>query len=209
MSRLFLLLSLGGLLLLVNSCKKDSDDPIVEVTDPGNDPSSGSVNSTSEVNVPDGFNYAVATDVFFNMNFKNDSDLPVDSVKYTILGVNHYDQTETIFHGTSGSDPFARFNLPIPFHFKSIVIKTERKGNTKYFEYLVTKDIEVNLKTNGFNDNAGDPRANNCYPSINNTFTNDGTGFTVNTDQEMTSIEITYTDGTTETVTVNSNSYSK
>ncbi|MEM8907020.1 MAG: hypothetical protein AAGD05_04165 [Bacteroidota bacterium] len=201
-----LLLAMLCLALCWTGCKKDNKemDELEETADVPVDPDA----TVEDINVPDGFNFGVFTTVKIKMNYIDNSSNPAPSVLYTIMGLSVTGETEALHSGSSGDQTTAELTVNIPNHFKDIVIKTTWDGTTKYFEYPVSPTINAEMVVNGLGGNSGDTRSNNCYPAMNHTFNSDNTGFSINSDQIIQTIEILYTDGTSEIVPVNGTSYS-
>ncbi|MEM9821816.1 MAG: hypothetical protein AAF985_12120 [Bacteroidota bacterium] len=193
--------------LLLSACKKDNqeNEEFEETIDQPTEPGPGG--SVQDINVPDGFTYSVTTPVELNMTYIDQTSSATKKVFYTIMGKPEGTDPEELLTGSSGDRSQVNLKLSIPNHYKDIVIKTNWDGNVKYFDFPVQSIINAELVVNGFNSNAGDTRSNNCYPSISNTFLPDDTGFSISSDQVMKTIEIIYTDGTSETITVNASSY--
>lgn len=203
--KLRLLYSLFFLALVFSACKKDKKEieEFEETVDQPTEPDG----TIEDVQVPDGFDFSVVTQVKLNMTYVDQSNNPTQEVKYSVLGNPKDGDPEELYNGSSGIDSQTKLMLNVPNHYRDLIIKTEWQGNVKYFEYPVEANINAEMVVNGFRNNAGDTRSDNCYPSITNSFLPDDTGFTISSDQIIQTIEIQYTDGTTETVTVNGTSY--
>jgi len=202
-----LFIALCCISLVLSACKKDTKEAeeFEETIDQPVEPGPGG--SVEDVNVPDGFNFSVATQVNLKMTYIDQSNNPTQKVRYTILGKPDNSDPEELLNGSSGNNAQVNLNLSVPNHFRELIIKTNWDGNVKYFDYPVESSINAELVVNGFSSNAGDTRSNNCYPSVSTSFLPDDTGFSISSDQLIRTIEILYTDGTMETVTVDGNSF--
>lgn len=195
--------SLAVLPLLFTSCKKDkSNEP-----DSGpNAPYTGDL--MKDLNVPDGFNFSFSTKAQLDLVLKTQDGNTAKGVKYCILGKSAKGDAQQLSNGSSDEKDKLELNVEIPNHFEKVIVKTEFENTTRYFEYLVEEVIQGELIVDGFAEDGVEDRSGNCYPSSSITYSQDNKSFNITSDQTMSTIEVFYTDGTSETVIVNSTSFS-
>lgn len=201
-----ILLGFMLLVLFIAGCKKDKKEAeeLEETIDLPVDPDM----SLEDVTVPDGFGYSVSTTVNLKISYTDQSNTAANSVLFTILGALEGGDAEELYNGGSGNNNQTTLILEVPNHFQYLIIRTDWEDNIKYFEYPIQTNINAELIVNGFTTNSGDTRSNNCYPAVSNGFTQDNTGFTINSNEKMKTIEVFYTDGTSEVIPVNNTSFS-
>ena len=200
-------LLLGALLvvLLMASCKKDRNETVNE--DSGNFISKYDDGTRmKDLQVPDGFDFNFSQKVQFDLRFKDQDGNKATSVKYDIIGISERGESQKLSSGSSTKTDQMQIDLDIPNHFEKVAIKTEFLNTTRYFEYLVDDLIRGDLTVNGLPNAQVQQRSGNCYPSTVINYNVDNKGFQLNSDQTMTTVEVHYTDGTKEIVTVNSTS---
>lgn len=210
MKRVFLMQFL--LLLLVFGCKKDNDDMPEDLTieeDPTTtittDPSIGNI---EEMEVPDGFNFQTERAVQFDLTTVDSTQTQQGAIKLRIYGLKDDGQRDELFSGVTNPQGLLNITLNISIHFEKILIVTNHQGSIFQNEFSIDDNIIASLKFNGnLQDDTAETRANNCYPSVNSTFTSDNKGMNLSSDQKMKTITIFYTDGSTETIQVNAKTF--
>ncbi|MEM1323624.1 MAG: hypothetical protein AAGG75_25410 [Bacteroidota bacterium] len=203
-----LLLSALCLLLCAQACKKDRNEKkeLEEITETPNPNNQG--NNMEDLKVPDGFNYSYSKKVNLDLKFFSKSKEPVSNVRYTLYGMDAEGNTEVLFNGGTGTGDQMQLLLDVPNHFEKIIIKTTYKNTVRQFEFLTDEVISRELPVEGLSTVEVSGRASDCYPSLVTNFTADNKGFTINSDQLMHTIEVLYSDGSSEVITVNATTFS-
>ena len=166
------------LLLLVFGCKKDSDDlpedltlkedpTIITTTEP-------SINNIEEMEVPDGFNFQTERAVEFSLTTIDSTQVQQGAIKLKIYGLKTDGQRDEIYSGVSDPQGLLNITLNVSIHFEKILIVTNHQGSIFQNEFTVSDNITASLKFNGnLQSDIAETRANNCYPSVNSTFSSD------------------------------------
>ena len=200
---LLLWIMLGA--LSIASCKKERNENINE--DSGNFSSKYDDGTRmKDLRIPDGFDFSFSQKVHFDLRFKDQDGNKATAVKYDIIGIPERGESQKLSSGSSAKTDQVTLDLNIPNHFEKVAVRTTFLNTTRHFEYLIDDLIRGELTVNGLPEAEVQQRSGNCYPATVITYTSDNKGFQLDSDQTMTTVEVHYTDGTKEIVTVNGTS---
>ncbi|MEO1518345.1 MAG: hypothetical protein AAFV95_25225 [Bacteroidota bacterium] len=191
--------------LLFSSCKKDRDDSVdLGITETPGTPQG---NKLRDMHIPDGFDFKTSRAVQFGLQLQDSLGQEMDSVQYTITGISKKGEREDLYNGFTGASALINLQLDVPIHFENLLVKTTSGNTIKQFEFSTEDAIQDKIAVNGIISDKAQSRIDNCYPSLNTNFDAGNKSFYISSDQTINTVEVQYTDGTSEIIRVNGTSF--